>query len=84
MVNKKRQDTIENKKARLEMYYTREIYMLSPDGVRGYGMGSRNLHRYETALRDIQAMIKKLEDEIAELESDGTPRRAVAVVPRDW
>jgi len=75
---------IEKKKERLETYYARETYMLSPDGVRGYGIGSRNLHRYDTALKDIQDMIKKLEDEIAELESDSKPRRAVGVVPRDW
>ena len=82
MINKSK--IIENKKARLEMYYARETHMLSPDGVKGYGMGSRNLQRYDTALADIQKMIKTLEGEIDELERDGKPRRAVAVVPRDW
>jgi predicted translin family RNA/ssDNA-binding protein len=81
------QNLIESKRGRLKLYLEREIYMLSPDAVRAYGIGSRNLQRYDTALKDILDMIKKLEDEIAELEliAEGkTPRRAVAVVPRDW
>ena len=78
-----KQQIIESKKKRLEMYKVREETMLSPDGVKSYGIGSRNLQRYDTALKDIQAMIEKLEDEIAELESNSA-RRAVAVVPMDW
>ncbi len=75
------------KRERLQMYLEREKYMLSPGAVQSYGIGSRNLQRYSTDLDDIQAMIKRLEDEIAELEAlaDGQrPRRSVGVVPRDW
>jgi hypothetical protein len=75
------------KRERLQMYLEREKYMLSPDAVQSYGIGSRNLQRYSTDLDDLQAMIKRLEDEIAELEAlaDGRrPRRSVGVVPRDW
>jgi len=87
MVNAKQRSIIEKKKERLETYYARETQMLSPDGVKAYGMGSRNLQRYDTALKDIQDMIQKLEVEIAELEGAAAgekPRRAVAVVSRDW
>ena len=79
--------SLENKKKRLQSYYEHEKYMLSPDGVKSYGMGTRNIQRYEIALKDIQSGIKVLEQEIAELEavsSGRSPRRAVAVVPRDW
>lgn len=75
------------KRERLQMYLDREKYMLSPDAVQRYGVGSRNLQRYSTDLSDIQEMIKKLEDEIAELEAQlkgGRPRKSVGVVPRDW
>ena len=75
------------KKERLQMYLDREKYMLSPDAVQSYGVGSRNLQRYSTDLADIQEMIKTLEDEIAELESQLSgqrPRKSVGVVPRDW
>ncbi len=75
------------KRERLQMYLDREKYMLSPDAVQSYGVGSRNLQRYSTDLSDIQEMIKKLEDEIAELEAQlkgGRPRKSVGVVPRDW
>ena len=75
------------KRERLQMYLDREKYMLSPDAVQSYGVGSRNLQRYSTDLADIQEMIKTLEDEIAELESQlngQRPRKSVGVVPRDW
>lgn len=78
---------LEQKRERLQMYLDREKYMLSPDAVQSYGVGSRNLQRYSTDLADIQKMIESLEDEIAELEAqqDGQrPRKSVGVVPRDW
>ena len=87
MRNNKWQTMLEARKARLQMYLDKEKYMLSPDGVRAYGVGSRNLQRYDIALKDIMDMIRKLEDEIAELEllaAGEAPRRAVGVVPRDW
>ena len=87
MIKRIPKSKLEAKKERLKMYYDRERYMLSPDGVRGYGVGTRNLQRYDTALKDIQDMIKRLENEIAELEGAAAgekPRRAVGVVPRDW
>ena len=87
MRNNKWKIKLEARKARLQMYLDKEKYMLSPDGVRAYGVGSRNLQRYDIALKDIMDMIRKLEDEIAELEllaAGEAPRRAVGVVPRDW
>ena len=84
MFKNKKQIIIKNKKERLEMYLERERYMLSPDGVRMYTIGSRNLMRYDTVLKDIQDMIRKLEDELSELEIEIKPRKAIAVVPRDW
>ena len=57
------------------------------DGVKSYGLGTRNLQRYDTALKDVQEMIKRLTEEIAADEAvlNGTgARKAVAVVPSDW
>ncbi len=77
---------LEIKRTRLNLYYKREAEMLDR-GVQSYGMGSRNLARYNTDLGQIRIAIKELEDEIKELEgrmSGGAPRKAVGVVPRDW
>ena len=68
------------------MYLAREALMLSPDGVQSYGVGTRNLTRYNTDLKALQDMIKQLEDEIGELEGllcGRSPRKAVGVIPRD-
>ena len=75
-----------DKKARLALYIQREAEMLS-GGVQSYGIGSRNLTRYNTDLAAIRAAIKELEDDIAELEAllnGRKPRKAVGVVIRDW
>lgn len=72
---------------RLALYLKREADMLDKNGVQSYGIGSRNLQHYSTALKDIQDMIEKLRARIRELEAElagGSPRRAVGVVPRDW
>lgn len=77
---------LETKRRRLELYYKREEEMLA-GGVQSYGIGSRNLARYNTDLGAIRAAIKELEEEIAALEGALTgrrPRRALGVVPRDW
>ena len=74
------------KRNRLELYLKREAEMLD-GGVQSYGIGSRNLARYNTDLSQIWAAIKQLEDEIANLEgalNGQKPRKAVGVVPRDW
>lgn len=71
---------------RLTLYLKREAEMLS-GGVQSYGIGSRNLTRYNTDLAAIRDTIKELKQEIAELEAElagDKPRRAVGVVPRDW
>ncbi|MDR1299275.1 MAG: hypothetical protein LBJ84_03375 [Oscillospiraceae bacterium] len=79
---------IARKCERLKAYYEREAQILSKDGVKSYGIGIRNLARFDTALADVQKAIKQLEDEIAELENGlgGTkPRRALAAVPHgEW
>lgn len=75
-----------DKKARLELYKAQERKMLE-DGVKQYGIGSRNLARYDIDLSALQDEIEKLEDEIDALEAelDGCKaRKVVAVVPRDW
>ena len=74
------------KRNRLELYYKREAEMLD-GGVQSYGIGSRNLARYNTDLSQIRSAIEKLEAEIQSLDGllDGRkPRKAVGVVPRDW
>lgn len=78
---------LERKKKRLETYLAREAILLSPDGVQSYGVGSRNLSRYQTDLGEIRRAIEDLENEIEELEGLLTgcaPRKAVGVIPRDW
>lgn len=75
---------IEIKQNRLSLYYKQEEKMLT-DGVQSYGVGSRNLTRYNADLADIRAAIEKLEGEIEELEGliSGTKsRKVVSVIPR--
>ena len=74
------------KRNRLELYLKREAKMLD-GGVQSYGIGSRNLARYNTDLSQIRDAIKQPEKEITNLEgalNGQKPRKAVGVVPRDW
>ena len=83
---KKIEEMITVKKKRLELYYAREEEMLDR-GVQSYGMGTRNLSRYNTDLATIRSAISTLEDEIENLEGllEGkSKRKAVGVVIRDW
>ncbi len=80
-------EKLEKKKERLELYYTREKLMLSQKGIQSYGIGSKNIERYNTDLAKIQEAIEKLEIEIEELEKQlkgEALRKTVAVVMRDW
>ena len=80
-------EELEQTKARLKSYLEREQEMLSKDGVKAYGIGSRNLQRYDTSLADVQKAIDSLRKRIRELEAElagGKPRRALSVTPRDW
>lgn len=77
---------IKAKKERLAAYLDREMEMLK-GGVQSYGIGSRNLTRYQTDLSNVRAAIKELEEEIALLEgklSGKAVRKAVGVIPRDF
>ena len=77
---------LEIKQDRLAIYLAREKEMLT-GGVQSYGIGSRNLARYQTDLNIIRASIKELEADIALLEgrlAGRSVRKAVGVVPRDW
>lgn len=81
------QAELEQTRKRLDRYLAREDDMLDKNGVQSYGIGSRNLQHYSTALKDVQDMIEKLRARIRELEAElagSSPRRAVGVVPRDW
>ena len=72
---------------RLSLYLKREADVLDKNGVQSYGIGSRNLQHYSTALKDIQDMIEKLRARIRELEAElagRSARRALGVVPHDW
>ena len=75
-----------DKRERLAAYRDREVEMLT-GGVQSYGIGSRNLTRYQTDLSNVREAIKELEKEIDTLEamlSGRARRRAVGVIPRDW
>ena len=77
---------LETKRKRLDLYLQRETEILS-GGVQSYGIGSRNLARYNTDLSTIRAAIKELEGEIQALDSTcngQNARKAVGVVIRDW
>lgn len=80
-----KQDLTE-KRERRTLYLEREKVMLT-GGVQSYGIGSRNLARYNTDLAQIRAAIKELTNEIDELEAliEGEPvRKRVGLVFRDW
>lgn len=80
-----KQDLAE-KRERRTLYLEREKVMLT-GGVQSYGIGSRNLARYNTDLSQIRAAIKELTNEIDELEAliVGEPvRKRVGLVFRDW
>ncbi len=75
---------LETKKKRLELYYAQEEKMLT-GGVQSYGIGSRNVARYNTDLNQIKATIKELEAEIEELEgliTGNKSRKCMGIIPR--
>jgi hypothetical protein len=81
-------ENLARKRERLKAYYEREAQILSRDGVKSYGIGIRNLTRFDTALADVQKAIRELEGEITALENElqgGAARRALAAVPHgEW
>lgn len=75
---------LEIKRRRLDLYYKQEEKMLT-GGVQSYGVGTRNLARYNMDLDKIRSAITKLEEEIKELEGllNGTKsRKVVGIIPR--
>lgn len=80
------QQELQEKEERRKLYLEREKVMLT-GGVQSYGIGSRNLARYNTDLAQIRAAIKELSDEIDELEAliaGESVRKRVGLVFRDW
>lgn len=80
------QQQIKDKRERLQAYREKERDLLS-GGVQSYGIGSRNVARYNVDLATIRAAIKEIESELAALEAQESgrrPRKAVGVIPRDW
>ena len=80
------QQELQEKEERRKLYLEREKVMLT-GGVQSYGIGSRNLARYNTDLAQIRAAIKELTDEIDELEAliaGESMRKRVGLVFRDW
>lgn len=76
---------LQEKKERRKLYIERERVMLT-GGVQSYGIGTRNLSRYNTDLSQIRAVIKELDVEIEELEnllSEEPARKRVSLVYRD-
>ena len=64
----------------------RKAYLALLDGgVKSYSLENRSLTRFD--LPDLKKAIEDMEKEIDELEAlleDRKPRRAFAVIPRDW
>lgn len=76
---------LEEKKERRRLYLERERVMLS-GGAQSYGIGSRNLTRFNTDLAQVRAAIDKLSQEIAEIENElesTQVRKRVGLVFRD-
>lgn len=74
------------KKERRTFYLEREKTMLT-NGVQSYGIGSRNLARYNTDLAQIRDAIKELENEIKDIETllNGNKlRKRVGLVFNEW
>lgn len=75
---------LEVRKSALEKYYT--AYEQIIDGtVKSYAIGSRNLTKLD--LPQIETSIRELENEIDMLEnmqSGGSRRKSVGIIPRDW
>lgn len=79
-------EALREARERRQLYLDREKVMLT-GGVQSYGIGSRNLARYNTDLAQIRAAIKELTTEIEELEgllSEEPARKRVGLVYRDW
>ena len=73
---KKRKQKLQN---RLELYYECEEQILAGQS---FTIGSRSLTRAN--LQEVTNMIKKLEDEIAAIDTNGTTKRKVArIIPCD-
>lgn len=80
------QADLDEKKQRRTLYLDRERTMLT-GGVQSYGIGSRNIARYNTDLAQIRAAIKELDDEIKEIEAllNGVAaRKRIGFVFREW
>lgn len=85
MNTEKIQAELDAKKTRLGLYLSREAKMLT-DGVQSYGIGTRNVARFNTDLSTVRSAIKQLETEVSELEGKlygKRPRKAVGIIPRD-
>lgn len=79
-------ERIAKARARLELYERREAEILS-GGVQSYGIGSRNLSRYQADLAEVRRAIDELTEEIDGLEAQlagDVVRAAFAVVPMDF
>lgn len=79
-------EALREARERRQLYLEREKVMLT-GGVQSYGIGSRNLARYNTDLAQIRAAIKELTTEIEEMEgqlSEEPSRKRVGLVFRDW
>lgn len=79
-------ERIDRARARLELYERREAEILS-GGVQSYGIGSRNLSRYQADLAEVRSAIDELIEEIDGLEAQlagDAVRAAFAVVPMDF
>ena len=82
-----RKEKIKMKKERLQLYLDKEAYMLSKQGIKSYGIGTRNASRYDLDLAEIRKAIEDLETEIEELEgleAGKKPRKIAGIVIRDW
>lgn len=79
-------ERINMNKERLALYLAKEKEILE-GGVQAYGIGDRNLTRYNADLKAVRDAIEEIREQIDEDEDlldYGHRRAARAVVPREW
>lgn len=78
------ENLLKDKRRRLELYKAREEELLTGEA-QSYSLGSRSKSKFNISLTELQNAIKKLEEEIAELENllygNSGSRKVISIIP---